>query len=108
MPVTIGSMLRMEAVSACKHEVRTTTEAHRTMPVKIVLIIALSSMESRDVVILHIRIIRRIVINAYFYVLNKSGRIIRCKICRIWPIWGLSRHFPPQNTAFLRASNAVI
>ena len=46
-----------------------------------------------------IRIIRRIVINAYFTVLNKSGHIIRLQnmpFCRFLPFWGLFRQFPPH------------
>ena len=51
-------------------------------------------------VIRRIRIIRHIVFNAYFTVLNKSGRIIRLQNLPFLPFFGLFRQFPPQQRPF--------
>jgi hypothetical protein len=51
-------------------------------------------------VIRRIRIIRRIVFNVYFTVLNKLGRIIRSQNLPFLPVFGLSRQFPPPTTVF--------
>jgi len=55
-------------------------------------------------VIRRICIIRRIVFNAYFTVLNKLGRSIRLQNLPFLPFWGLFRQFPPQQRPFSELS----
>jgi hypothetical protein len=49
----------------------------------------------------HIRIIRRIVFNAYDNVLNKLGRIIQLQNLAFLPFFGIFRQFPPHQWPFI-------
>jgi hypothetical protein len=51
-------------------------------------------------VIWRIRVIRCIVLNAYFTVLYKLGRIIRLQHLSFLPFWGLLRQFLPRQRPF--------
>jgi hypothetical protein len=51
----------------------------------------------QECVIRRIHIIRRIVFNAYFTILNKLGHIYDCKFCRFLPFLAFLGNFHPNN-----------